>query len=435
MTKTVVTKMSPLSNVVGRVDYISNPKRQENLLAFYQTPAAPKQFWKDLSEVSQQRSEYHPGRKVCEAREMMVALPNDLSDGDHHLLVKRIAEEFKDKYGVECAVAIHFNKSKSNYHAHVVFSERKLLKDKKISIAGRDTYFDGEGKRSTKSKCIGADGQLLPGCSLVKKGEAFPVRKFSGKDSSFAARGFCVAEKVRFAEMFNELSKDKWIVYDHKTNPHMRLYNIRRGEPEGLTKWKELENQKIKQYNAAIDRLIESEDLTVEQALKVKQELYEERAAEKEQRIETRKAWQEWYDATAARREAYRERARQEWMRLNYSDSGRRRTTFELLIILGLTIAGVDVFKNDEAIIDENLIVRPPARQLHAKVDPHLQQMVDQLAVAAGRRAPSELQAERKVLKLAGTEESKPSLFEQIQDAESQKRPADKNNTTPTIQR
>lgn len=412
MTKTVVTKMTPLPNVVGRVDYISNPKRQENLLAVYQTPAAPEQFWQDLSKVSRARSEYHPGSKVCEAREIMLALPNSLMNSDHNALAARIAEEFKEEHGVECAVAVHLNKAKTNLHAHIVFSERQLLQEQNVSIAGRNTYFDADGKRSTKGNCIGADGELLPGCSLVKKGEAFPVKKFSGKDNKFAGKSFCVSEKVRFAKMFNELTPDRWIVYHHGTNPHVRLYNLKRGEPDGLRAWKEKENVKIKAYNAAIDNLINNGELTVAQALQVKEQFYIARAEEREQRQATREAWQLWYaNASARRQREYEERRR-----ITYADSGRRRGLFEMVVILGLTIAGVDVLKRDTD-VDEDLIVMPRDK-ICAKPDPKLQAMVDRLAIAAGRKPPSELMAERKVKNLALSANRKVSLFEQIATAE-----------------
>lgn len=409
MTKTVVTKMSPLPNVVGRVDYISNPKRQENLLAVYQTPAAPEQFWQDLSEVSRARSEYHPGSKVCEAREIMLALPNSLMNSDHNALAARIAEEFKEEHGVECAVAIHLNKAKTNLHAHIVFSERQLLQEQNVSIAGRNTYFDADGKRSTKGNCVGADGELLPGCSLVKKGEAFPVKKFSGKDNKFAGKGFCVSEKVRFAKMFNELTPDRWIVYHHGTNPHVRLYNLKRGEADGLRAWKEKENIKIKAYNAAIDNLINNGELTVAQALKVKEQFYIARADEREQRQAEREAWKEYYAEK-------REREYEEWRRFNYSDTGRRRGVFEQMIILGLSVAGVDVLK-DKTDVNEDLLVVPRDR-IYAKPDPRLQMMVDQLAIAAGRKSPSQLMAERKVKNLALSADRKVSLAELIADAE-----------------
>ncbi len=40
-----------LTNVVGRVDYISNPERQENIKSFFST--ADNDFWNKLAKESQ----------------------------------------------------------------------------------------------------------------------------------------------------------------------------------------------------------------------------------------------------------------------------------------------------------------------------------------------------------------------------------------------
>lgn len=43
-------RQNKLSDVAGRIDYISNPKRQEHLYATYQTEGATPEFWKILRE-------------------------------------------------------------------------------------------------------------------------------------------------------------------------------------------------------------------------------------------------------------------------------------------------------------------------------------------------------------------------------------------------
>ena len=43
-------RQSKLSDVAGRIDYISNPKRQEYLYETYQTEGATREFGKILQE-------------------------------------------------------------------------------------------------------------------------------------------------------------------------------------------------------------------------------------------------------------------------------------------------------------------------------------------------------------------------------------------------
>ena len=46
-------RQSKLSDVAGRIDYISNPKRQEYLYETYQTEGATPEFWKNLARENQ----------------------------------------------------------------------------------------------------------------------------------------------------------------------------------------------------------------------------------------------------------------------------------------------------------------------------------------------------------------------------------------------
>lgn len=421
MEKRVMCKMTRLPNVVGRVDYISNPKRQENLLGFYQTPEDPRSFWKALSRESQELSGYNKAQmeehnkkeierfeageikhkrllKTVEARELIVCLPNDLyGKVDDRAVAEYLAKDFKARYGIECAVGVHQNKERTNYHAHVILPERRMLEQTKESIATRNTYFDANGKRSTKKDCVDELGNLKPGCKLVKKGENLRQRSFSEKDALFASKAFSYAEKERFARLFNQMSRDHWVVYNHHTNPHIRYYSLKRGEPEALRAWKENENSKIRGYNDAIDRLMESGEFTAEQALAVKREFYAKRAAIRRDKREEHKVWAQWYESEAARLE--RARVSQARRNIRYTETGRERSTFELLVIFGLGLAGVNVV-NSKRELSSDLIVRP-RKNIQVKVDQRVQQMIDEVCIASGRRAPSEIAAEKRLKRLS----------------------------------
>ena len=50
-------------------------------------------------------------------------------------------EEFRRRYGVECVSALHHNKRKTNYHIHLIFSERTLTCPKPtVKIASRSVF-------------------------------------------------------------------------------------------------------------------------------------------------------------------------------------------------------------------------------------------------------------------------------------------------------
>ena len=69
-------RQNKLSDVAGRIDYISNPKRQEHLYATYQTEGATSEFWKNLARENQLDFKASGTAGKCiEGREFIIALP------------------------------------------------------------------------------------------------------------------------------------------------------------------------------------------------------------------------------------------------------------------------------------------------------------------------------------------------------------------------
>ena len=173
-----------LPNVVGRVDYISNPKRQENIIDYHNT--ADLDFWKLLGSENQKRHKPQIQPKVyfkddvkkvkyvqtkcCEAREFILALPQDCDWS-----AEEIATWFKSEYGVECAVALHWKEEKQNYHAHIIYSERELLAEP--TITKRAYYYDSRGVKCKKADAV----------KVVPKGTTF---YFSDKNAAFKSKEF-----------------------------------------------------------------------------------------------------------------------------------------------------------------------------------------------------------------------------------------------------
>ena len=109
-----------LPNVRGRVRYISDPKRQENLYATF-TNVEPK-YWTYLSKENQEdfRKSGTEG-KCIEARELIIMLPPSLIQYDPDMLLKYFSAKFVEKYDVAVASALHHNKAKTNLHIHLIF--------------------------------------------------------------------------------------------------------------------------------------------------------------------------------------------------------------------------------------------------------------------------------------------------------------------------
>ena len=201
-------QMSKLSNVKGRISYITSHARQENLYATYRT--ADNEFWNHLARESQQEFKRSGAEGKCiEARELIIALPEIYTQYEPQEVLEDFTEEFRKRYGVECVSALHHNKRKTNYHIHLIFSERKLLDEPEVKIASRSVFFDEVGKRvRTKKEITGEDGKIRKGCTVIKKGEIYESHLFTAKDGRFKGEPFLQEVKEVYTRLINRHISD-----------------------------------------------------------------------------------------------------------------------------------------------------------------------------------------------------------------------------------
>ena len=146
MSRNIFIRQTKLHNVRGRITYITSTAKQENLYAVYET--ADRAFWKRLAEQNSEDFARSGTDGSCiEARELIIALPESYVKYDPQELLKEHVEFFKRRYGVECAAALHHNKSKTNYHIHLIFSERKMLDVPIRKTATRNMFYDENGRK------------------------------------------------------------------------------------------------------------------------------------------------------------------------------------------------------------------------------------------------------------------------------------------------
>ena len=197
-------QMSKLSDVKGRISYISDPKRQEHLYATFST-REDMTFWNDLAKECQEEfKRFGTEGKCIEARELIIALPEEYTQFDPNRVLREFTEQFKKRYDVECVSALHHNKTKKNYHIHLIFSERCLLPEPDIKIATRSVFYDELGKRvRTKKEITGEDGKIREGCTVIKKGEAYEKHLFTAKDEVFKNELFLDEAKQFYTALIN----------------------------------------------------------------------------------------------------------------------------------------------------------------------------------------------------------------------------------------
>lgn len=217
MTRHSFIQMSKLPNVKGRISYITSHARQENLYATYQT--ADSAFWSNLAKESQQEFKRSGTDGKCiEARELIIALPEVYTQYEPQQVLEDFTEEFRRRYGVECVSALHHNKRKTNYHIHLIFSERKLLPEPDVKIATRSVFFDETGKRvRTKKEITGEDGQIRKGGTVIPKGGIYEQHLFTTKDEQFKSDVFLREIKEIYTALINR----------HISDPeqHLKVFN------------------------------------------------------------------------------------------------------------------------------------------------------------------------------------------------------------------
>lgn len=210
-------QMSKLHNVKGRISYITSTAKQENLYATYRT--ADSTFWSNLARESQQEFMRSGTEGKCiEARELIIALPEVYTAFNPQKVLEDFTQRFRKRYGVECVSALHHNKRKTNYHIHLIFSERKLLAEPDIKIAARSVFFDETRKRvRTKKEITDENGKVRKGCTVIKKGDVYEQHLFTTKDERFKSESFLREVKTVYTDLINS--------HIHDPDKQLRVFN------------------------------------------------------------------------------------------------------------------------------------------------------------------------------------------------------------------
>lgn len=224
-----------LPDVKGKIDYISNPGKQEHLYATYDT-TIDERFWDYLAGENQKAFEKSGADGKCiEAREFVIMLPPSLTEYDPQILLKLFTDKFKAEYGLDCSSAIHHNKTKTNYHIHLIYSERRPLDKPIIKIASRNMFYDENGKhRKTKKEILDEAGNIRPGCKILLKGEEYDNRFFGPKEDFVKTQEFLDDVKHLYTDLINACVKDeseRLTVFD-RNGPYLATKKIGKNNPK-----------------------------------------------------------------------------------------------------------------------------------------------------------------------------------------------------------
>ncbi len=260
--------VSYIIECVDRVSYLS----QEHLYAVYET--TERSYWTELARCSQQEFKKSGADGKCiEARELIIALPESLFEqGMPNILLKSFTDKFKEKYGVECVAALHHNKRMTNFHIHLIFSERQLLAEPIIKTATRNMFYDEHGNHvRTKKEILDDDGNIRKRCKIIKKGEVYEKKLFTSKNIRFKQEDFLDEVKLFYTRMINRWvtdEKDRLTVFD-QNGPYLATKKIGKNNPKA--EQIKQDNKLRMDWNREVDRVIISE-VPLEDILQIKKE-------------------------------------------------------------------------------------------------------------------------------------------------------------------
>lgn len=252
-------EIAKLHNLSGRITYISSRAKQEHLYEVYATEP-DRAFWRELAKCSREEFEKSGTNGKCiEARELMIALPESFISYDHDYLLKKMVDEFKKRYGVECFAALHHNKRKTNLHIHMIFAERKRLEQPTEKVATRNMFYDEQGHHvRTKKEILDGDGNIRKGCKIIKKGEVYERKIFTVKDGRFKQESFLDEAKVFYTDLINQMvidDKDRLSIFD-RNGPYLATKKVGKNNPKAEEI--KADNEIRMEWNSAVDRAVVS---------------------------------------------------------------------------------------------------------------------------------------------------------------------------------
>ena len=266
-----LVRTQKITNGRGSIKYITKDSKGE-ILASYSTQSL--QEWEILFDYNQQKfaeekekGGWVPSRKnakgeeakCIEARMYVVAFPNEMANfpckyngqvvNNEMELAKAIANDWRNTYGTDCYVAIHWNKSHTNFHAHILVSERIKKESSEIKRAKRNRYYDANGKECKKADAV----------RIVRKGDVIRGQNelYESRKLDFYKEDTLNHIKEHYSKILGtELYKEDGI---HLPQTHLPRINERSSE-EVLEEYerKREYNAAVKEFNEIVETLKEN---------------------------------------------------------------------------------------------------------------------------------------------------------------------------------
>ena len=260
-------RQTKLKNIVGRSQYITDDKRQEYIVLHSEENM--EYYWQEYADYEKQNRKNK--EENIQGREIIIALPNEL-DEDHDELKDFVDDYSKSLLGNnrDFEYAVHWNKEKTNLHAHIIYSERERQEPEPKRYK-KDYYYNYEkGKMSNKEDPNAVITKHKGDIKYNKKGEEEYTDEFSKKYTKFKSREYNEKIKENLVETFYKYGFESRSFDNRIELPQAKLY---KGASSDYIEKATESNKARAEYNDLITRVVDAEFTPMTTAIKYKQEI------------------------------------------------------------------------------------------------------------------------------------------------------------------
>lgn len=267
----VYSRVAKISNAEGRSEYITDEKRQEEIVLHSENM---QYSWEEHSAFERAHQKTNVANN--EALEVHIALPNKLADrpDDLRKICDNLAHEIVGK-NKDYEYAVHWNHNRTNLHVHILFSERENQMDLEPKVYKKDIWQDKDTHKLAKANAENAE-------LVHKKGEVqrdkegnikYQTDIFKAKDTKFIKSSF-VHEKNRIVEKVMK-SYGYNLEYQDKDSPYLAQKKLYKGASKDYIEKAKAWNSEVQRYNEGVKQHIEIEPIQLENYKAIKKEVLE----------------------------------------------------------------------------------------------------------------------------------------------------------------
>lgn len=249
----IYAQESKLNNVKGRVQYITDKERQEEIVM---QEVNMKYDWEDY--ISYEKENKKSVNENIQARETIVALPNELITEKTKLKV--LCDELaKELYGEnrDFQYAVHWNKNRTNLHVHFIYSEREVNQKKELKTYKRDIWYEKNTNKLAKSNSENGELRFKKGDVMRDKNGAprYNEDNFTVKDKKYNNKEWLNERNEIIKRVFKEFGHNLNI--QNKETPYLSQKKLHKGSGNDYLEMAKNYNYEVKEYNTAIKKTIE----------------------------------------------------------------------------------------------------------------------------------------------------------------------------------